>query len=669
MNPQLSDAVTLDQRGNTAAAIAGYEQVLAQEPGNIDALFLLGRAHCVRGELERGAELLGKAVSIAPNYGQAHNLLGMALSRLGRNEEALASFERAVAADPANIAAVVNRGDALADLDRHAEAVTEFEKALALDPRNVAAWCNRGNALQALERDAEAVESFGKALVLDPNLVAAHFNMANALDRLERHEEAIARYRRAIALKPDMADAYINLASPLMALERWQEAVECSDRALELRPNAVQAHCNRGQALFKLERHAESAVNYRAALAIDPDYVRALSRKSVLDYVLGRFDESLASAGRMRTLDPSGAQYYYYLLLADTKRFASGDPEIAEMEKLVEDDEAVNESQRKDLHFSLGKIYDSLGEPERSFRHLVAANALQRRQSEYDEAKALALIAETREIYTAEFIAGRAGHGDPSTRPIFIVGMPRSGSTLLEQILAGHPRVQTGGERRDFQEVLIALKGTNAADVTATMTPEEHRRLGAAYLERATASMPPSDRFTDKMLGNIIYAGLIHLALPNARIIWARRNPVDCCFSSFSQNFEKGGPRYVNNLGELGRYYRATQDLGEHWRRVLPPGVMIEVQYEDVVSGVEAQARRILDFCGLEWNDACLAFHKVERPVMTASAVQVRQPLYRTSVGRWRPYAEQLKPLFDALGLPELFADEVKAEGQDEPIN
>ena len=645
----LQQAIALDNRGDFAGATKGYRKVLAREPRNIDALFLLGRAHCQQGEFERGAELLSKVVSLAPNYGQAHNLLGMALNRLGRKEEALASFERAIVADPANVMAIVNEADVLADLGRQADAVAAYDKALTRDPRNVAAWCNRGNALQTLERDAEAVESFGKALVLAPDLVVAHFNMANALERLGRHEEAIERYRRAIALKPDFAEAYINLAAPLMALERWTEVLECSDRAIKLRPNAVQAHCNRGMALTGLERHEESVVSYNAALAIDADYARALTNKASISYVLGRFDESRAAAERLGALDPNAA--YNYLMLAETKRFTPDDPQIAAMENLVKQGEAVDARNRMLLHFALGTIYQKLGEHQQSFSHFAAGNAIRRREIEYDEKVSLGQLAHIRETFTPELMAGKSGHGDPSTKPIFIVGMPRSGTTLIEQILAGHPQVQSCGELKDFPLTLFALRGTNYPENIVGMSPEQIGELAARYLKKATASMPATaQRFTDKLPNNVLYVGLIRLALPNARIIHARRDPVDNCLSCFTQLFAEG-QYYSFELGELGRYYRATEEVVAHWHRLLPD-VMFEVQYEDVVADLEGQARRIVAHCGLEWDDACLDFHKVERPVLTASAAQVRQPIYRSSVGRWRSYQDQLTPLLEALGEP-----------------
>jgi hypothetical protein len=232
--------------------------------------------------------------------------------------------------------------------------------------------------------------------------------------------------------------------------------------------------------------------------------------------------------------------------------------------------------------------------------------------------------------------------------------MPRSGTTLLEQILGSHPRVRPTGERDTFQKAVLTVTSPGAAeypDFIPNVTPEQAGEIGAAYLESMRALTPVTDRFTDKLPANYIYAGLIHLALPHARIIHARRNPIDTCISCFSIKFTGFVP-FAYDLAELGRYYRAYERLMDHWRNVLPPGCMLEVQYEDVVNDIEGQARRMVAYCGLEWDQACLAFHKLERAVLTASATQVRQPIYRSSIGRWREYGEQLRPLLDALGLP-----------------
>ncbi|MGH7030610.1 MAG: sulfotransferase family protein [Stellaceae bacterium] len=243
-------------------------------------------------------------------------------------------------------------------------------------------------------------------------------------------------------------------------------------------------------------------------------------------------------------------------------------------------------------------------------------------------------------------IRERAKQGDASPLPVFIVGMPRSGTTLVEQMLASHPEVHGAGELGEIERAVAALGGPDG--VPADIGGAELRRLGASYLAKVTALAPGATRITDKMPANFRYAGLIHLALPNARIIHLSRDPVDTCLSCFSILFGGDQP-FTYDLGELGRYYRAYQRLMAHWRAVLPAGVMLEVRYEALVGDFEQEARRIVAHCGLRWNAACLDFHNTRRPVHTASSVQVRRPLYRSSVGRWRPAEEVLRPLLDAL--------------------
>ena len=249
-------------------------------------------------------------------------------------------------------------------------------------------------------------------------------------------------------------------------------------------------------------------------------------------------------------------------------------------------------------------------------------------------------------LFSAEIMRERAGQGDPSPLPVFIIGMPRSGTTLCEQILASHPKIHGAGELGDFEAAVAALD--SAGGIPSDIGGEELRAIGAGYLARVAALAPHAARITDKMPANFRFAGLIHLALPNARLIHLRRDPVDTCLSCFSILFGGDQP-FTYDLGELGRYYRAYQRLMAHWRAVLPPGVMLEVDYEALVGDFAREARGILTHCGIEWNDACLDFHKTQRPVHTASAVQVRQPIYRSSVGRWRPSGDVLRPLLDAL--------------------
>lgn len=649
---QIQKAIACENRGDLAGAVAEYERVIKREPGHVDALFLLGRAHCMQGQFETGADAFKKVVKLRPGHAPAHTLLGMALLRLGKPEQALASLDRALAADPRFELALANRADVLAELGRHADAVAEYDKALTVNGGNVATWCNRGNALQVLGRDAEAIESFQRALALNPDLAEAHFNLANALHKLKRSEEAVRHYRRATVLRPGWADACINLGSALIVLRLWREAAEVSTQAVKLRPDSLLAHYNLGFALLELGRFDESRTHIDLALAIDPNYAPALHEKGrLLVYTGGPMDQAQAFAERAVATDPQ--QIGYYRLLADLKQFTPGDPLIETMEGLLRSAESNDVGDQAYLHFALAKAYRDTRQEKVSFDHLVRANALARQKIKYDEHAAIGSVERIRTVFSPELLRSKAGPGNPSAQPIFIVGMPRSGTTLIEQILASHPDVWPAGERPDLSNAIrkfAAASSSEYPELIANLTPAQIGDIGTTYLATMAASAPgAAARFTDKMPPNCLFVGLIHLALPNARIIHARRDPVDTCLSCFSINFSEPLP-YAYDLGELGRYYRAYERLMQHWRDVLPDDAMLDVQYEDVVADLETHARRIVAYCGLQWNDACLAFHEAARPVTTASATQVRQPIYRSSVGRWRAYKEQLGPLLEALG-------------------
>jgi hypothetical protein len=328
------------------------------------------------------------------------------------------------------------------------------------------------------------------------------------------------------------------------------------------------------------------------------------------------------------------------------------------METLAKDAASLDEDDRINLHFALGKAHADLEEHERSFAHLLQANALQRKKLKYDEAFTLGEIEHIGSVFDDELMRAKKRWGNPSYTPVFIIGMPRSGTSLIEQILASHPKVFGAGEVDAFGDAVAELCRTDGGQLfpalVRSLDRDRLRRLGANYLaavrDIVPAGLAPA-RVTDKMPGNFAFAGLIHLALPNARIIHARRDPIDTCLSCFSIGFTGGSIHYSYDLGELGRYYRAYAALMAHWRKILPAGVMLDVQYEDVVDDLEGQARRIVAHCGLPWDERCLAFHATDRAVRTASAAQVRRPIYRSSVGRWRPRPELLQPLLDGLGI------------------
>jgi tetratricopeptide (TPR) repeat protein len=613
----LAIAVQHHNTGNLQQAEDLYRQILQAEPQHADALHLLGLVEHQTGRYPLAIEHIGASLRLKPGQAQAHNNLGGALLAHGQLAEALACFRQAVQLKPDYPAAHHNQGNVLRLQGKYEEALPSLQRALRLQPRYANALTCLGLVLQKLGRQAEALSYYQQALSINPDSAELLNHLGSALAELNRHAEAIPHYQRALALEPSLASAHQHLGVALGALGRHEEAAACQQKAIAIDPRLADAHFSLGHTLR----------------------------------TLGRIQESRAALERAIALAPHRIDYFFNL--AESHRFAADDPLLAKMEALGKQPLSVPE--RIFLHFALGKVYADLDRPEDALRQWCEGNRLQRQRVQYHESATLSVFQRIAAVFTPELMQANAGLGDPSALPIFIVGMPRSGSTLIEQILSSHPRVFGAGEITAFISAAAKLDGLDAPHIDTFraamegLTGEQLRSVGAEYVGQIRTLAPHAERVTDKALGNFIVVGLIHLALPNARIVHMRRDPVDTCVSCFSKFFGKD-QQHTFDLAELGRYYRAYEELMEHWRRALPPGVMLEVCYEDLVADLEPQARRIIAHCGLDWDRRCLEFHQTERPVITASAAQVRRPIYRSSVGRWRSSTGLLQPLFDALG-------------------
>jgi hypothetical protein len=394
----------------------------------------------------------------------------------------------------------------------------------------------------------------------------------------------------------------------------------------------------------------EALAAFDAAIALNADFVEAHENRFVILTELGRSKEAAESIERAIRIAPNRARAYYNL--TETRRIEAGSPYLKGMEVLSRDLNSLPQGEQIYLCFALGKSYADIGDYDLSFSWISKGTALKRTEMSYNESGTLMMLKRAAKAFNPTVMKRDRAAGAPSPAPVFILGMPRSGTTLVEQLLASHPDVYAAGEIEAFLTTMVQCAADERFDDTpeafARLSDPALRRLGLAYLDRMRRLAPTAERIVDKSLQSFRFAGLINLALPNAKFIHARRNPADTCLSCFTKLFTDDLP-YTYDLTELGRYYRGHEELMAHWRSVLPEGVMLEVRYEDVVADFETQARRILDHCGLDWNPACLDFHLTQRPVRTASVTQVRQPIYASSVGRWRAYERHLGPLNEAL--------------------
>jgi tetratricopeptide (TPR) repeat protein len=405
-----------------------------------------------------------------------------------------------------------------------------------------------------------------------------------------------------------------------------------------------------GFALDKQGRVDDAVAHYERALAINPDHAEAHNNLGNIRKEQGRFEDAMAHYGRAIAIRPDYAEIHYNR--AEIKVFHSGDVDLLALEALAERND-LSANQATHVHFALAKALEDCGDYPRSFEHLRKGNALKRRQINYDEASAVKRFQSIPTVFDNSLLERFRGDGELSSVPIFVLGMPRSGSTLVEQILASHPRIHGAGELNDLE--VAACSVLNAGDQPLPF-PEciaadgaVLRRIGQAYISRLPALADGKVRIVDKLPCNFLNIGLIRMILPNARIIHTVRHPVDTCVSCYSKLFTTG-QHFSYDLAELGRYYRGYSELMTHWRSVLPPGALLDVAYEDVVDDLEGQARRMIDYCGLPWDDRCLSFDKTNRPIKTSSSVQVRKPLFRSSLQRWHRYEAGLAPLLRELG-------------------
>jgi tetratricopeptide (TPR) repeat protein len=638
------------QRGLYEAAGERIRQAIAVNSKEAAYHSNLGTVLQAQDKLHEAAACYEQALALQPDLAEVQVNLGNIFHALGRLDEAVACQERALALKPEFVEALCNLGNALQAQGKLDQAVACYRRALALRPECVEAFSNLGNALQAQNKMDQAVACYEHALALKPDYAEAHNNLGMVLQAQGKRDDAVAHYQRALALKPDYAYAHNNLGNALAAQERIDEAVVHYQRALVLMPDFAYAHNNMGTALAAQDRVDEAVAHFERALILNPDYADPYGNLGTIAKEQGKFEDALAYCGRAIAIRPDHAEAHFNR--AEMKSFHYGDADLAALEALAErNDLPANKALY--IHFALAKALQDCGDYARAFAHLRLGNALKRRQIDYQEKDALGLFQRVAATFDRSIFDRFAGEGDPSSVPVFVLGMPRSGSSLIEQILASHPQIHGGGELTALDAAARQLLpcGDGALpypECVATLDGVTLRRLAQSYLARLPSLADRELRITDKLPGNFLSIGLIRLILPNARIVHTMRHPIDTCLSCYSKLFTFG-QRFTYDLAELGRYYRCYRELMTHWRSVLPPGAMLDVSYKDVVDDLEGQARRLIDYCGLTWDDRCIAFHRTSRPVKTASAVQVRKPLFRSSLQRWRRYEAGLGPLLDEL--------------------
>jgi tetratricopeptide (TPR) repeat protein len=649
----INRALALHRAGRLNEAEALYRQILQSDPEQPDALHLLGIIALQTGHNDTAVDYLRKAVDRRPQVADYHYNLGLAFAGLEKPAEAAGHFRQAIALKPDFAEAYNNLGNALREQGDLEGAAHHYRRGLELDPANAALHNNLGVALHNSGSNEEAIGHYRRAIDLDPNNADTHFNLGNALYALGYWEQSVAAYERAIGLKPDLVDAYVKLATTLRRLNRFEQAEARYRQVLRLQPDLTSIYVNLGCVLEEQGRLQEAERTLTHAMELDGRSALALVSLGNVHRAHGHFRQ--AEAAYREALRSSSGYVDAYLHLATVKRYSSRDDDDAQNILTLLANPNIGNDDKVGLHFTLGKILDDCGAYDDAFSHYSEGNALNHRTSHFDIGQLTSHVDRIVRTFDTKFFFKRRKHGRPSELPVFIVGMPRSGTTLVEQIIASHSQVRGAGELTKIHDlageisVRLGIAG-EYPEVVTEIDPGTSRALAAdyeAYLHgRVDAG---AVRVSDKMPSNFAHLGFIALLFPNARVVHCTRHPLDVSLSIYFQHFRQSYD-YAHDLGDIGNFYRQYQRLMKHWHEVLPLRVH-RLRYEDLVASPEQEVWALIEFLGLPWDEGCLAFHRNERPVRTASVWQVRRPLYSGGVGRWRNYERHLGPLKQALGI------------------
>lgn len=648
------EALARFRAGDATGAAARAADGLGRSPDDVDLLTLLGAARNALGAHAEALDALSRAVARAPRFPRARDERALALLALRRPEEAIVDLRESLALAPGNPLARRRLAQALLALGRSEEADQLLAEGFTQRPGGAlllqAAEHQRAGRIRESEPPLRAV------LDLHPDDIDALRMLARVAEEAERLGEAERLLRRVITLAPAHDDAELALARILKQREKMPEALAHCAATVARSPRNALARYLHASLLAHAGHHEEALAEYQACLAIRPDNAAAWVGMGHLQKTLGRQAEGIAAYREALKIHPDYGEVWWSLANLKTFRFSAED--VAGMEARLAG-AALSDEARVQFLFALAKAREDAGEHACAFATYAEANALQRMRVSHDPVASELMNTRIRESFSPALFARHAAGADPGEPvPIFIVGLPRSGSTLVEQILASHPLVEGTAELPDIgrlcSEISRRYPGPRYPDAVVQMSSAELRELGRMYLERTRRMRSGKPFFTDKMPNNFASVGLIRLILPQARVVDARRHPLDSCLGCFKQHFALG-QSFTYDLDDLADFYLEYRALMQHWHEVLP-GQVLDFRLEELIRDQEAQTRRLLAHCGLPWDEACLSFHRTERAVRTASSEQVRQPLYDRSVDYWRNFREQLSPLVEALG-PSIVAE------------
>ncbi len=608
------------QRQRATAALQGQDfakaktwldEIVKLAPGDIQAWLALSAVHGEQGDFKQAVSCCRRVLDLDPRNVPALSNLGKASSSMGLHEQAIAAFERLLDLAPGDANVLSDYATTLLRAGRMAEAIDKLEQAIALQPGHVDAQYRLAEVLEVQGRMAEAFQHYQQVIRLQPRLLAVYVKAGNCLQGIADGADVEKFYRQALHVHPDAAELHYGLANVLQSLGRFGEALASVAQGLRLRPDDPVGRIHEANIL---ERQGDFDAAYQR--------LRALIEKGTV--------ETVAASVFLRLCH----------------RYDCCDEAMAMAERLLSAP-SLPPMQAYPLHQALAVVQDRLGRYDDAFAHFARANELIRQP--FDAARHAEEVNALLEAFSPLALGKLPRSANQSERPVFIVGMPRSGTTLVEQILASHPLVFGAGELQAMPALMHSLSMAGYPRSLGDLPQARLDELAGKYLSHLTGLNPDALRVTDKLPVNFMHLGLIALLFPKARVIHCVRDPLDTCLSIFFQKFALT-VAWSTDLASIGLYYKEYQRLMTHWQQVLDLPIL-EVRYEDLVADQEALSRRMVEFCGFEWDDRCLQFHVLERAIATPSYDQVRQPVYTSSLNRWKHYEKYLGSLKESLGM------------------
>jgi tetratricopeptide (TPR) repeat protein len=660
-------------------------QLIKHKPALADAHSILGVTLAAQGKAKDGIASLKRAIKLNPKQASFRSNLGEIQRQQGQLADAVVTLQEAIEIDPDNAQAQNNLGIIRFESRAFDEAVTAYKKAIELRPNFPEAYNNLGNALRRTGDTDAAIDAYQNALSLREVYPEAYNNLGTLLREQGKVDQAEHALRKAVQQNPRYVEAHNNLAAILFAggkdvdaLRQLSEALKADGRnvrsliltarcqirrnnyaaaeqacrlALKESPENAEAMTVLGSVLHELDNYDEALQLLEKAVEINPRSPEALNFYGVCLKSVGRLDEARETI--LKGLELNKNMYGAYANLNDLVDFSKDKELFDRIETIMESVDDPEADNMLALHYAYAKALDDNKQHEKALQHYITGGKLKRKQLTYNEQETFGFFDSIKKAFPAKLFKNRPFAGDPTDRLVFIVGMPRSGSTLTEQILASHDDIFGAGEVKYFSQSMHRLRDRFPSlgkypEMVGDMKEPQWKLLADMYTKAMFANAGDAKRVTDKLLTNYFFVGFLHLLYPNAKFINTRRDPVDTCLSGFTKLFKDDMP-HSYDLTELGRYYREYDAIMKHWEKVLPKGTIKVMEYEKTVENLEEEARGLIDFLGLEWDDKVVDFHKSKRPVKTASVAQVRKPIYKTSVKRWEKYGDGLKPLVDAI--------------------